>query len=190
MQTAVGRGGYAPALKLSRHREGSRRIARVRTTLGKSDRVGPQGGLRKRELWSGLYGHISRKRRNSQGRTYGCACRISIPTAPSLRSPWRAAPDRRELAPRARRDPRRRRRRAIVVCEPSRCARTRSISKRPLVGILLGLSPEHPQWACLLRLNRTPTRKPKMTAMAMASRPYRAPCRRAKVARNAGRPTM
>jgi len=47
-----------------------------------------------------------------------------------------------------------------------------------------------PQWAWLRRLKSTPTRKPKMIAMAMASRPYRAPCRRAKVARNAGRPTM
>jgi len=28
------------------------------------------------------------------GRVYRCARRISIPTAPSLRSPWRAAPDR------------------------------------------------------------------------------------------------
>jgi hypothetical protein len=44
-------------------------FARVRTTLGKTDRVGSQGGLRKRELWFGLLGHIPRKRRNSQAQT-------------------------------------------------------------------------------------------------------------------------
>jgi len=55
--------------------------ARVRTTFGKSDRVGSQGGLRKRGLWRRLNGHGKRKRRNSQADTYGQARRISIPTA-------------------------------------------------------------------------------------------------------------
>jgi hypothetical protein len=51
--------------------------ARVRTTFGycfqgerrKSDRVGSQGGLRKRGLWRRLNGHGKRKRRNSQADT-------------------------------------------------------------------------------------------------------------------------
>ncbi len=36
--------------------------ARARTGLGKSDRPGSQGGLRKRGLWCRLNGHIPRKR--------------------------------------------------------------------------------------------------------------------------------
>jgi hypothetical protein len=36
--------------------------ARVRTLLGKSDRSGSQGGLRKRGLWWKLNGHVPRKR--------------------------------------------------------------------------------------------------------------------------------
>jgi hypothetical protein len=39
------------------------------TTFGKSDRVGSQGGLRKRGLWRRLNGHEKRKRRNSQADT-------------------------------------------------------------------------------------------------------------------------
>ena len=35
------------------------------------------GGLRKRGLWSGLNGHVQRKRRHSQALAYGCARRIS-----------------------------------------------------------------------------------------------------------------
>ncbi len=40
--------------------------ARVRTGLGKTDRPGSQGGLRKRGLWQTLNGHVKRKRRNCQ----------------------------------------------------------------------------------------------------------------------------
>jgi len=36
--------------------------AETRTGLGKSDRPGSQGGLRKRELWQRLNGHVTRKR--------------------------------------------------------------------------------------------------------------------------------
>lgn len=43
--------------------------AKVRTGLGKTDRPESQGGLRKRELWYRLNGHVKRKRRNSQAWT-------------------------------------------------------------------------------------------------------------------------
>ena len=50
-QTEAGRGVCGPALEFRQQREGLRRKAKVRTGLGKSDRPGSQGGLRKRGLW-------------------------------------------------------------------------------------------------------------------------------------------
>ncbi|RZB37211.1 MAG: hypothetical protein SRB2_01293 [Desulfobacteraceae bacterium Eth-SRB2] len=56
-------------LSLIIYGKATRGQARVRTTFGKSDRVGSQGGLRKRGLWRRLNGHGKRKRRNSQADT-------------------------------------------------------------------------------------------------------------------------
>ena len=67
-------------LSFTHSRKTTEGYAKVRTGLGKSDRPGSQGGLRKRGLWLRLYGHIKRKRRNRQALTYGCARCISIPT--------------------------------------------------------------------------------------------------------------
>jgi hypothetical protein len=67
-------------LSFTHDRKATEGYAKVRTGLGKPDRPGSQGGLRKRGLWLRLYGHIKRKRRNRQALTYGCAHCISIPT--------------------------------------------------------------------------------------------------------------
>ena len=53
-------------LSFTHDRKVTKGYTKVRTGLGKSDRPGSQGGLWKRELWEWLYGHIKRKRRNSQ----------------------------------------------------------------------------------------------------------------------------
>ena len=53
-------------LSLTYGRKMTEGYAKVRTGLGKSDRPGSQGGLWKRELREWLYGHVKRKRRNSQ----------------------------------------------------------------------------------------------------------------------------
>jgi hypothetical protein len=54
--------------------------AKIRTGLGRPDRPGSQGGLRKRGPWERLNGHEKRKRRNSQAAPYSRARRRSIPT--------------------------------------------------------------------------------------------------------------
>jgi len=53
-------------LSFARVGKACRGNAEVRTGFGKTDRPGSQGGLRKRELWRRLNGHVPWKHRNSQ----------------------------------------------------------------------------------------------------------------------------